>query len=220
LFLEGGLWADIDMQLQVNLDSFIEDHDGFIVPLDIDGYALHNAMIISAPGHPILAKAIEEATNMIRNRYTVIDMLGRYCPDFDDQVMRDHAPLFLTGPGLLAYAMKTTLGHPFSVPFEPGIIDKENGRKLLDLKAWGLGFMPGRTKILDRHLMYLGETRYTDVDKDLIIAGTDIEDVYDRRNKGEHYGQTKKGDRVWGLDDVYKDMKSADEQIQIQLVVG
>jgi len=247
LFIEGGVWADIDMQLQINLDKFVSDDDGFIVPRDIGGHALHNALMMSAPGHPILAKALEETTNMIRNRYTVIDIAGRYCPNVNNDIMKDHMALFLTGPGLLAYAMKATLGHPLSVPFEPGMVDRFDdelwleitnterdspaGRELtqrLKRSAAGAGTVssssvvvpPGRTKLLERTTGDMGETRYTDIDQNLIVAGTDIPDGYDTKDKDEHYSQTRDAKKVWGLEKVYKDLESANEQIQIHLVVS
>ena len=44
---------------------------------------LWNGLLISQPGHPILAKVIETVVNNIRNRFTSLDVINTLCPRVD-----------------------------------------------------------------------------------------------------------------------------------------
>jgi mannosyltransferase OCH1-like enzyme len=75
LFREGGIYADIDTQLEADLDNFITTDLSFFVPRDVphdfwpnSNFCLWNGLLGSAPGHPILAKAIEDIITAILNR--------------------------------------------------------------------------------------------------------------------------------------------------------
>jgi mannosyltransferase OCH1-like enzyme len=75
LLKEGGIYADIDVQLDVNLDSFLTNNLSFLVPRDVAidhwpraNYCLWNGLLGAAPGHPIIARAVEDLLNRILNR--------------------------------------------------------------------------------------------------------------------------------------------------------
>ncbi len=42
---------------------------------------LWNGFLMSAPGHPILAKVIETVVNNVRNRFTSLDVMNTLCPN-------------------------------------------------------------------------------------------------------------------------------------------
>ena len=80
LLIHGGVYADLDVMLESNLDFAIPRDVGFMVPLDAPGanadhqMCLWNGFMAVAPGHPFLAKTIETVVNnekvIIQNYYT------------------------------------------------------------------------------------------------------------------------------------------------------
>lgn len=77
LLIKGGIYADMDVMLESNLDAAVPGDVGFLVPVDAPGtkpdhrMCLWNGFIASAPAHPYLSRVIEHVVNNIRNRFTV-----------------------------------------------------------------------------------------------------------------------------------------------------
>lgn len=77
LFIHGGVYADVDILLESNLDAVLKPDVGFMVPIDKPGrgsgrgHCVWNGLLAAAPGHPYLAKAIENVVNQVRNKFTV-----------------------------------------------------------------------------------------------------------------------------------------------------
>ena len=44
------------------------------------GMCLWNGLLATAPGHPYLARAMEQVTNGVRNRFTLVDVENSMCP--------------------------------------------------------------------------------------------------------------------------------------------
>ena len=85
LLKEGGIYADIDVKLNANLETFITPNLGFFVPRDlVGGYANHNfclwnGLIGAAPGHPFLLAAVERMLTLVLNRGDYHDMEREAC---------------------------------------------------------------------------------------------------------------------------------------------
>jgi len=79
LLIRGGLYVDMDILLESNLDRVIPPSVGFVTAQDEPGEkigyrsCLWNGFLASAPGHPFLARTIENVVNNIRNRFTSVD---------------------------------------------------------------------------------------------------------------------------------------------------
>ena len=87
LLIKGGVYADMDVLLETNLDEAIDTDVGFMTPIDEPGIhvghrsCLWNGLLAVAPGHPFLAKTIELVVNNIRNRFTSVDYADMLCPN-------------------------------------------------------------------------------------------------------------------------------------------
>ena len=75
LLVKGGVYADMDVLLETNLDEAVADDVGFMTPIDEPGISvghrscLWNGFLAVTPGHPFLAKTIELVVNKIRKLY-------------------------------------------------------------------------------------------------------------------------------------------------------
>lgn len=102
LFEHGGVYADIDTVCQSSLKSVLRAEDAFVVPnTGTVPHAVFNAFIGSSPGHPILEKAIEYATETTLNART-----------FEGYMM--------AGPGALGVALNLSIGREARDPHELG----------------------------------------------------------------------------------------------------
>lgn len=62
---------------------------------------LWNGFLMSAPGHPILAKVIETVVNNVRNRFTSLDVMNTLCPNVHFSVGFKFKVLFTSKSSLL-----------------------------------------------------------------------------------------------------------------------
>ena len=89
LYINGGVYVDIDTLCIGTLDKFIPLDADFVVPIDLNvnpnegKYNLFNAFIASIPKHPILLNCISKICNFVTNNYI------------------PNSKLDFTGPGLL-----------------------------------------------------------------------------------------------------------------------
>ncbi len=132
LFKEGGIYADVDVMLDANLDQFITPDLAFFVPIDsVGGYAdqnfcLWNGLIGSAPAHPILAKAIEWMVNLVSSRGDLYDMERAVCEvsgmdSMENWKIRAEPGLMLSGPCALGVAANRALGKEPLSKFVPDL---------------------------------------------------------------------------------------------------
>ena len=127
LLKDGGVYADVDVKLDINLDSFITPNLGFFTPQDLvaghgDGnYCLWNGLIGAAPGHVFLVSAVERTLNMVLNRGDYYDMEREACRYASHSSatevwkLRALEILLLTGPCALGVSVNSALGKQSSV---------------------------------------------------------------------------------------------------------
>jgi hypothetical protein len=127
LLKDGGIYADVDVKLDINLDSFITPNLGFFTPQDLvaghgDGnYCLWNGLIGAAPGHAFLVSAVERTLNLVLNRGDYYDMEREACRYASDSgaievwKLRALEILLLTGPCALGVSVNSALRKQSSV---------------------------------------------------------------------------------------------------------
>ena len=87
LMREGGIYADVDILLETNLDQFITPSLTFFAPRDEvaefagEPFCLWNGLIGAAPGQPFIVHAVERLVNLILDRADVYDMERDLCRD-------------------------------------------------------------------------------------------------------------------------------------------
>lgn len=87
LLIMGGVYADMDIMLESNLDELIPPSVGFMTPQDTPGmtlghrHCLWNGFLAAAPGHPFMAQTVQNVVNHARNRYTSVDYDDMLCPN-------------------------------------------------------------------------------------------------------------------------------------------
>ena len=243
LLITGGVYADVDIQLESVLDISIPPDVGFMVPVDEPGKPVHkqmcvwNGLIAAAPGHPFLAKAIETVVNQVRNRFTAVDVDATFCPDPELSVMHAYDTLFTAGPCLLGATINRVLGRNGQTPHVPGelkdlwsgeqremtmegtsfvLVDDDDDDSLLEHR------LPGRTVILHQNKWDMGAHRFTFLEQNLVVAATDLPDSNDRQHLDEeagaakeHYSKTHAKIGVYGVEHLYEDNEQANENIRI-----
>ena len=87
LLIRGGVYADMDILLETNLERAIDPDIGFLVPQDSPGETigarscLWNGLMAVAPGHPFMLQTIQNVVNNVRNRFTSVDYDDMLCPN-------------------------------------------------------------------------------------------------------------------------------------------
>lgn len=150
LLIRGGVYADMDIMLQSNLDYVLGDSIGFVTALDSPGAPKHrsclwNGFMASAPGHPFLMRTIENVVNNIRNRFTSVDYDDMLCPDPVLSVSHTSDMLFTCGPCILGASINDVLRRHKQTSFEYGDIDLFETEKRREQQAEagvGLGVTP------------------------------------------------------------------------------
>jgi hypothetical protein len=129
LLIQGGVYADMDVLLESNLEHAIAPDVGFMTPMDEPGIkvgqqaCLWNGFMAVAPGHPFVAKTIELVVNNIRNRFTSVDYDDMLCPNPILSASHLWDILFTTGPCILGTAMNLVLQRHPQTGFTPGELD-------------------------------------------------------------------------------------------------
>uniref|UniRef100_A0A7S4AJP2 Alpha 1,4-glycosyltransferase domain-containing protein n=1 Tax=Pseudo-nitzschia australis TaxID=44445 RepID=A0A7S4AJP2_9STRA len=233
LLIHGGVYADMDIMLETNLDLAIGPDIGFMVPQDEPGtpvnrrMCLWNGFIAAAPGHPFLAKTIETVVNNIRNRFTSVDTDSMFCPNPELSMLHSFDTLFTAGPCILGAMVNKVLGRHGQTSFEAGEIDMWE-RSKQDALQKGTEFVigvddkpskkiPGRTIILHQNKWDMGSHRFTFLEKNLVVAATDLPGADDRANQEspkEHYSKTHVKAGIYGLDRLYTDNIRANEELR------
>ena len=241
LLIQGGVYADMDVLLETNLEEAIAPNVGFMTPMDEPGIkvgqqsCLWNGFMAVAPGHPFVAKTIELVVNNIRNRFTSVDYDDMLCPNPILSTAHLFDILFTTGPCILGTAMNLVLQRPAQTGFTPGEIDVwgiggDNGGA--DGLSGGSGdapplrvepndprlAIPGRSIILRQNKNDMGAHRFTLEERNIVVCSTDMPD-YDDRPKKPHYAESGKQTALYGTAQLYSDFVSANEEIRV-VVVG
>jgi hypothetical protein len=185
------------------------------------GSCLWNGFLAASPGHPFLARTIQIVVNNIRNRSTSVDIDDMLCPDKtyhrlpDLDLSHSFDLLYLTGPCILGGAINDVLGRHMQTHITPGEIDIWD---LTVLKSMGdeIHFIPGRTIILSQNKSDMGAHRFTYLEKNLLVAATDMPE-YDDRKDIKHYSDSKKEKMqpLFGTKDVYHDFVPVHETINV-----
>jgi mannosyltransferase OCH1-like enzyme len=232
LFKEGGVYSDIDIQLEADLDNFVTKDLAFFVPRDVpldywpdSNYCLWNGLLGASPGNPIIAKALEDILTTILNRLDYYDIEGQLCArNITSEIwkLRTLPILILTGPCALGMSVNAALGQENVLSaHELGWLRTANVsvRHSPLSHFWG----DALTLLADRY--DLGEMRFTDVDRNLLLASTN----QDRISKSPikyasakspdiiplHYSKSETD--VVGEYGTYKDALSTNEQIRIKI---
>lgn len=212
--IHGGVYSDVDVELTTDLDSMLDDDVGFIIPVDEPGRqngmgsCMWNGLMASSPGHPFIAKAVELIVNQIRNRFTAVDIDNMLCPN----VALDHSHawdlLFVTGPCIIGAAINAVLGNHMQAHIVPGTLNTSTAD--VDI--------PGRSIILSQNKADMGWHRFTYLEKNVIVAGTDCPD-YDDRGNQNHYSDKPPHIKMalFGTKALYKDFNAKGEDIKIQV---
>ena len=108
LLKDGGIYADIDVQLETSLSSFLTSDMSLFIPRetirDLAGadYCLWNGLMGSTPGHPVIAKAVERLLESISTRADYFDIERYACktdgPDTPLWKIRALTTLIVSGP--------------------------------------------------------------------------------------------------------------------------
>jgi hypothetical protein len=212
------------------------------------GSCLWNGFLAAAPGHPIIAKTIEMVVNNVRNRYTAVDIDNMLCPTRahhrlpDLELSHSFDLLYITGPCILGGALNIVFGKHIQSHIAPGelflndrkdyvdstrtfIVQANNANgnaftSLLDIEVDDPRlFVQGRTIILGQNKTDMGSHRFTFLERNIIVATTDMPD-YDDRKGATHYSDSKKEKLpyiLFGRKGVFKNLTPANELIRIVL---
>jgi hypothetical protein len=227
LLIRGGVYADIDVLIETNLDDAIENDVGFMTPIDEPGAdvghrsCLWNGFIASAPGHPFLVRTIEIVVNNIRNRFTSVDYDDMLCPNPVLSVSHTLDILFTCGPCILGAGINNVLGLHMQNQFEVGDVDiwQSERKRLKSDNSISIRpddprlLIPGRTIILEQNKNDMGAHRFTLAERHIIVAATDMPDYDDRPSTKEHYSKTHVQAGIYGIRKLYTDTKRANEEI-------
>jgi hypothetical protein len=227
LMKEGGVYSDVDVLLETNLDRFLRPGLSFFVPRDVVGefadeaYCLWNGLIGAVPGHPIIVRSVERLVNHILERADVHDMERALCQNERNlEVWKVHGQplLLLSGPCALGVAMNEALGRSSLAAVEPGWTTLE----VTDESGSDMDYGDALVLLLDKH--DLGGFRFSDPDRNLIVGSTNLNGLDKTarevsnptdaekkrqhvRSKQEHshYSDAAKGTDIWGSEGIYKD---------------
>jgi hypothetical protein len=189
--------------------------------------------IAATPGHPFLAKAIETVVNQVLNRYTSVDIDATFCPSPNYKVLHNFDVLFTAGPCLLGASINRVLGRHGQTPFEPGELTRDNLNATehyrRSVRSENL-LIPGRTIILKQDKWDMGAHRFTNINDNIVVGATDLQDSDDRLNKAknenegdaggggaQHYSKAHGKSGIYGRKGLYVNHERADKEVRIAI---
>jgi Glycosyltransferase sugar-binding region containing DXD motif len=237
LLREGGVYADVDVMLETDLDNFILAGMTFFAPRDVpceyagEAFCLWNGIVGSTPGHPILVRAVERLVNLIQDRADTYDMEREVCLHEGSNLplwkIRAQPLLFLSGPCGLGLAMNEALGRSSLESLPVGYVRDTNRDQSNDY---------GDAFVLIGDKYDLGQFRISDSDRNIIFASTDVPNVSSAaraplhatnadkhrqsrigQHRTEHYSLSKKGTKIWGTSNVYINDLASDYAIRLNI---
>lgn len=215
LAMHGGVYADIDVMLDINLDYFISSNLSFFAPRDVNidmlpnsNYCVWNGLLGSSPGHPIVVKALEDLVNRALQRQDYLDIESELCHrDVSTEVwkLRCSPMLILTGPCALGISLSDAIG--VKKPLDGlalGWLRTDN----LSSKHYPPDYEWGDVLVLLLDRYDLAELRFTDIGRNLLVASTNQDriatrPVHDSVSEHKHYSNFESdvvGERAY-LDD-------------------
>uniref|UniRef100_A0A7S2Y6J7 Uncharacterized protein n=1 Tax=Entomoneis paludosa TaxID=265537 RepID=A0A7S2Y6J7_9STRA len=227
LLKDGGIYADVDVQLDAtSLDDFIPSHVSFFVPRDVpidrwpnSNYCLWNGLMGAAPGHFIIAQAVQDLLNHIENRWDYYDVEHSLCSETKDceiWKLRSIPVLILTGPCALGISVNRALQRKNKVQgFDLGWLHSShgNGEPKADSHDYGNGLI----FLTDRYDQ--GELRFSDVDRSILVASTNADQFASSPIKSNrtsvHYSKSETD--IMGTSGTYADNLVSLEQIQVSV---
>ena len=172
LLLHGGVWADIDVLLETNLEKIISDNSFVgVVGASHKGQAfcVHNGFVAATPNHPFIKNALGRLVTNVLNRFDEIDVTREFLcgrawngkKDAEPKIWHTRSfPLsYMTGSCNLGLGIKKTLGLNAFASIKPGIL-KDGDRT----------DVPGRTLFLKMHSRDFGAWRACDEDGHVVVA--------------------------------------------------
>jgi hypothetical protein len=227
----GGIYSDFDVQLDTNLDFFVTKDLSFFVPRDVaidhwagGNYCVWNGLIGAAPGHPIVAQAVEDILNRISRREDYLDIESSLCRgNLDAEIwkLRSFPILLVTGPCALGISLNKVLGHHNLVnEILPGwmIFSQHMTEDKAEMSDnWG-DILILHT---DRH--DLGELRFSDLGRNLLVASSN-QDYFarsavlfeaDPQKMPQHYSKSESD--IVGSTATYKDDKVSKERVVVKV---
>ena len=201
LYIHGGVYADIDVLLESNLDAVLTDDVSFMVPIDEPVGCLWNGFMASVPKHPFLLRAIEQTVNRVRRQETSVDVVAQTCPPLSYGAVFRNDVLYVSGPCALGMAVNTVLGNHPQATFAAGHFETTD---------------VGKVVILNQNKLDLGAMRLTDVVTNLIVCATDLEGSRARvESITTHYSHTRNGWEIYGLMKVYSGVRHYDDTFEL-----
>lgn len=194
LYRDGGIYADIDVQLIGKIDEIWDDTVSFAIPAqtpaerkrDPDSIecGAWNGLTASAPGHPYLRLAIRQATLHINRRWKGDDIKPVDCWEYTyDRHLFNH--LYLTGPNLIGASISRLAYRQTCVAFIPGEYEFDG--------------IPGKTMFFNRYDRKFWASHGT-TDDDMLFYAVETKDTHKARAKaGNHY------DALWKKGSIYVD---------------
>ena len=93
LFKEGGIYANVDLSLETDLETLVDDSIGFMAAradsIDgIDDHCLWNGLIAAQPGHPFLVRAIEGIVAAVMAQQTEENIEASICLHDDSPIWK------------------------------------------------------------------------------------------------------------------------------------
>jgi hypothetical protein len=135
LMKEGGVYADVDILLDASLDDFVSPSLSFFAPRDVvceyadESFCLWNGIIGSAPGHPVMIRAVERLVNLILQRADLYDMERDVCRrvgrTMETWKVRSEPLLLASGPCALGVALNDVLGRDSLAKIDIGWIPSD-----------------------------------------------------------------------------------------------
>jgi len=238
LLRDGGLYVDVDLLLETNLDTFITPTLSFLTARD-DGIAtahdqpfcLWNGIIAAAPGHPVIAKAVERLINLVLMRADLFDMEREMCRASGKLAeawkIRLVPILLVSGPCALGAATNQVIGRNSHLErLELGWIPF-NTSGVLFPRAFSEGLLLKNDKFdFEAH-------RFTDIDRNIMFASTDVPDLAKdplfppevrpqlrhepAPKRSPHYSYLEFIDEVFGSQGVYIDDQVQHEVVKLML---
>uniref|UniRef100_A0A7S4NHU3 Alpha 1,4-glycosyltransferase domain-containing protein n=1 Tax=Odontella aurita TaxID=265563 RepID=A0A7S4NHU3_9STRA len=193
LLKDGGIYADIDVFLNANLDEVVSPTTSFFVPRDrvaeyaANGtYCLWNGFLGASSGHPFLVRAVERTLNLILERADLFDMERETCRSLrategrgggagdagvqgtmEDWKVRAEPGLLLSGPCALGVAVNEALGNDPLAAFDVGWLETAS---VLQTRHYDVG----DALILVADKRDLGAQRFSDPERNVLIGSTDM----------------------------------------------
>jgi Glycosyltransferase sugar-binding region containing DXD motif len=238
LLIRGGVYADMDILLESNLEQAVDGSIGFMTAQDSPGETighrscLWNGLMASAPGHVFLAQTIQNVVNNVRNRFTSVDYDDMLCPNPVLSVSHTVDTLYTCGPCILGASLNDVLKRHRQTGFRYGDVDlyeterkrhataNDDNSKPIPISVDPSDprlLIPGRTLLLCQNKEDMGSHRFTHATANLIVAATDMPEYDDRPKSIEHYSKSHVKFGVYGLTKLYTNNNRANEEIRIRV---